>query len=75
MKANRSFGGKYGFHLQGRISLARNQRESRDLYFSAYYSALNMKAICYSETSVGFQQTAQRYITGDRNLPLNVSLE
>jgi hypothetical protein len=37
-------------------------------FSSAYSSTLKMEATYYSETSVDFQRTAQRYITQDRTL-------
>jgi hypothetical protein len=71
LKVNQHFGGTYSLQLQGRrISLARNQRgsgwqakpASTLVSCSAYSSTLKMEVICYSETSVDFQRTTQRYI-------------
>jgi hypothetical protein len=53
-------------HLQGRISRARYQRESR---FQAGiflgFLTLKMEAVCSSETSVDFQRTTLLYIPED----------
>jgi hypothetical protein len=81
LKVNRRFGGTYRLHLQGRrISRAINQQEAVAsprlcwstaftlVSCSAYYSTLNMEAICSSETSVDFQRTTQRYIPEDNIL-------
>jgi hypothetical protein len=75
-KVNRRFGGTHRLHLQGRISRARNQRESRwqaELSFklvpcSASSSTLKMETICSSETSVDFRRTTPRYIPEDSTL-------
>jgi hypothetical protein len=36
--------------------------------YLAYSSILKMEATCFSETSVGFQRTARRYISEDKVL-------
>jgi hypothetical protein len=73
VKVNRRLGETYHLHLQGRrISLRRNQRESRWqaelVYCSAYFSTLRMEAICSSETSVDFQWNIRRSIPEDSTL-------
>jgi hypothetical protein len=60
LKVNRRFEWTYPLHLQGRkISRARNKRESRWHFTlvscSAYFSTLQMKAICSSKMLVDFQ--------------------
>jgi hypothetical protein len=72
LKVNRCFGETYHLHLQGqRINRARNQRKSNGKKWvscSAYFSALKMEAICFSETSIDFQRTTRRYITEESTL-------
>jgi hypothetical protein len=71
----------YRLHLQGlKISLARNQRESRWkasfhlltrwFHVQLIFSTLKMEAVCSSETSVGTQRTIRRYIPHDGTLLL-----
>jgi hypothetical protein len=75
LKVNRRLGEIYRLHLQGRISRARYQPESRfqseisfTLVYCWTYSALNVDAIYSSETSVDFQPTRRHYIPKDSTL-------
>jgi hypothetical protein len=63
LKVNRRFGGTYRLHLHEYVLTA-----FRLISFSAYNSTLRMEAICSSETSVDFQRTTRRNISGDRTL-------
>jgi hypothetical protein len=67
LKVNQRFGGTYRLQLQGRISQATCQSESRCQAFTlvswSTYATLKMEAICFSETSADFQRTTRRVIS------------
>jgi hypothetical protein len=73
-KIHRRFGGTYRLHLQGGISRAKYERESRweaasfALVSYSAYLTLKMEAICSSEMSADFQLTTWRYVQEDSNL-------
>jgi hypothetical protein len=73
-KINWRLGGIYRLNIQGRISRAKFQRESRwqatsfTLVSYSAYLTLKVEPICSSETSVDFQRTTLRYIQEDSTL-------
>jgi hypothetical protein len=79
LKVGWRFGATYRLHSQGRISRAKEQRESRwqasTFTLASYlgYSALKMEAICYSETSADFKWTTRCYISEAGTLDRNIA--